>query len=114
MENSLRPLNLGVIKDKLFFSMILLVYKFANNDELNGLYHSRKTKSTQAYFSLTGKAIFFATSDCFFFELKLSKSFAVEFETMPLDFNPSPCYPIYKNRAWLLFFLTLVNLLVGI
>ena len=36
-----------------------------------------KSKSIQADFSLIGKEIFFATSDFFFFELKLSKSFRV-------------------------------------
>ena len=52
MENSLRPLNLGVRKKKLFFSMIQLVYKFANNDELNGLFHNSKIQHSTYFLTI--------------------------------------------------------------
>lgn len=51
MENSLRPLNPAVRKEKLLLSMIQLVYKFANNDELNGFYHNSKIQQS-TYFWL--------------------------------------------------------------
>lgn len=52
MENSLRPLNLGVRKEKLLLSMIQLLYKFANNDELDGFYNSSKIQQSTYFWTV--------------------------------------------------------------